>query len=164
MRRFLLAFATGCLLLACNEEPASVDVKRPLSHAREGAGVVLVEDRHCWVWTSSAVEGEMARWSGGCSSSRLATGYGRLQLFTRDGALLETYDGALADGAKKGHGVLQTGQLWFEGSFWKGKRTGNGEERTNGGDRYIGHFLDDKKAGRGIMMWANGDGYTGRWL
>lgn len=164
MRRNLLALAMGCLVLACNQAPGPIVARQPLNHARDSAGFVLLEDRSCKVWTSSAVEGEIARWSGFCNSVGFAMGPGRLQLFGRDGALLETYDGALVAGVRTGRGVLQTERLLFEGTFEHGKRTGRGEERTNGGDRYVGNFLDDKRAGRGILMQANGDGYYGRWL
>lgn len=162
MRRFLLVLAMGCLVLACNQGTGPVDAERSQNHTRVGEGFVYDKNRGCKVWTPSAVEGETARWDGGCDSAGFATGFGRLQLFTRNGALIETYAGLLKSGAKTGYGMVRTEQMLFEGVFKLGKRTGSGTLMSANGDGYNGRWLNDYPDGYGEAVVGHVD-FVGQW-
>ena len=90
---------------------------------------------------------------------------------------------------KSGVGVFQSSDksLYFKGDFVKGKKHGNGFEKTriaeydgdfvlgakeghcnsyklSDGDFYTGEFLDNHFYGLGVYTWDNGDIYHGNWL
>lgn len=43
------------------------------------------------------------------------------------------------------------------------RKHGKGVKVWANGDRYEGEWREDKQHGRGIYMWANGDRYEGEW-
>lgn len=80
-----------------------------------------------------------------------------------------TWNGACADGFAQGQGVVQwftDGQAndRFEGEYLDGRRNGHGVFIWASGNRYDGSFKDDHRTGRGVLTWAKkGERYEGEW-
>ena len=51
----------------------------------------------------------------------------------------------------------------YVGSWYAGKKSGEGELIYSNGDVFRGNWLDDKAHGEGILEYANGDLYQGMW-
>jgi hypothetical protein len=48
------------------------------------------------------------------------------------------------------------------GQFKKNKKNGKGTLYFDNGNKYIGDWIDDQKAGNGIFLWSNDNRYERR--
>ncbi|XP_055705402.1 alsin homolog [Phlebotomus papatasi] len=76
-----------------------------------------------------------------------------------------TYEGNFREGLYHGHGTLITDQFTYVGEFSGGARHGYGVLDDNAtGDKYMGMFVDGKKAGLGICVTMCGDYFEGNFM
>lgn len=140
----------------------------------------------CKVWSDEAPNPkDQVTWSGGCRDGK-ASGIGKLE-WKRDGKVLGTYDGNMADGRFDGPGRLRlpTGSGGFEqmegffrdgvigdiglyqdsagiiydGELKDGKPHGTGYSK-GGGEEYAGEFHEGKRHGIGVLI-AEDAAYVG---
>ncbi len=52
----------------------------------------------------------------------------------------------------------------YEGEWLNGRREGNGIQIWADGSRYVGEWRNNKACGRGTLYHADGDVYEGEWL
>ena len=57
--------------------------------------------------------------------------------------------------------ILNIGE--YEGEFKDDKKHGKGIFTFLDGQKYVGEFKDDKKHGKGVLIFPNGDKYSGEW-
>ena len=54
-------------------------------------------------------------------------------------------------------------RLGYEGELKDNKRQGKGMHIWPNGDKYEGEWFDDQKHGQGTFTWSDGDKYEGEW-
>lgn len=137
-----------------------------MAHAAEqGRWQPLADRPDCRVWNASPETDETAAWSGPCKDG-YAHGNGTLTWrYSADGERREeTYVGDMGKGRLHGLGVF----TWpngdrFEGHWQDDKANGHGVAVWADGARYEGGWRADKRHGYGVYMDANGDRYEGEW-
>ncbi|XP_059608301.1 alsin homolog [Phlebotomus argentipes] len=76
-----------------------------------------------------------------------------------------TYEGNFRDGVYHGHGTLITDQFTYVGEFSGGSKHGYGVLDDNmSGDKYMGMFVDGKRAGLGVCVTMCGDYFEGSFI
>src|SRR5262245_5476114 len=160
MQRFLISAAITILVLILSGDAGFMPSR---NQARTGEGFLIISTGHCRVWTTSAIDGEIALWNGRCDDLGFATGTGTLKLQRPDGTSIESYTGEFHIGAINGRGSWQSADGYYIGSFKDGEKDGKGELNLRG-ERYVGMFRADRRFGLGEMTWSNGETYRGRWL
>lgn len=142
------------------------------------AGEWLADKSGCRVWDPNPQLDETVTWSGGCSNG-YATGLGKVE-WMKDGARIETdqgawqdgkqagkgeqlwpighYVGDIADGLPNGQGVLSFEKFRYEGEFRDGKPNGTGSliqgDQTVRGTWKDGCFQGGRKISIGIPLSA----------
>ncbi|XP_055693648.1 alsin homolog [Lutzomyia longipalpis] len=87
-------------------------------------------------------------------------GYGVLEHHNK-----ATYEGNFRDGLYCGHGTLIGEQFTYVGEFSNGSRHGYGVLDDNiTGDKYMGMFVEGKKAGLGVCVTMCGDYFEGNFV
>ena len=71
------------------------------------------------------------------------------------------YKGCIKDFKKEGKGIEECDEYKYEGNFQNDKKNGKGLVIYSTGDQYIGEFKDDQLSGHGNYIWNNGDSYEG---
>jgi hypothetical protein len=160
MRLFHRSILLLCLLLA----GSSLLVDRRAINRRPDLldlfpGVVRAEGG-CGVWLDDVPEGGRVTWSGGCRD--FAEGVGRLEVFDRNGLMVESYYGNMTGGQKYGRGREMKNRDRYVGEFVSGLRSGYGDQIV-GGVHYRGEFRAGERWGRGAMTWLSRDIYVGEW-
>lgn len=74
------------------------------------------------------------------------------------------YKGDFVNGLRHGFGKDYRKNLKYEGEFKNDKKCGKGQIIFNSGDEYIGEFSDNKFNGYGRYKWKNGEEYIGYYL
>lgn len=69
-------------------------------------------------------------------------------------AIKATWDGACVDGLISGKGALKVGPVTYTGDFKQGQ-IASGELTMPGGGSYVGEFVDNSPAGRGVFKFPN---------
>lgn len=87
-------------------------------------------------------------------------GKGRLKTHTG----FVKYEGAWHDDKRCGYGVTKTSQSLHEGNYVDDLYEGAGIVLWRDGERYSGYFRQGKLHGYGRYEWTNGDVYSGQWL
>ena len=77
-----------------------------------------------------------------------------------------TYFGQIVDGIAEGKGIWYGTEEPFighryEGDWKNNKKEGKGIYYYNNGDRYEGNFINDKYDGKGVFYFSNGNRYEG---
>lgn len=73
-----------------------------------------------------------------------------------------TYIGEIKNFKKEGNGIETCDEYKYEGFFHDDMKNGEGLlVYLSTGDKYNGHFKDDKITGYGNYVWENGDSYIG---
>lgn len=74
------------------------------------------------------------------------------------------YKGDFINGLRHGFGKDYRKDLRYEGEFVNDKRCGKGQIMFSSGDEYKGEFIDNKFNGYGRYKWKNGEEYIGYYL
>jgi hypothetical protein len=78
------------------------------------------------------------------------------------------YDGEWKDGMRHGQGTLSfddVGVAKYEGGWANDKKSGKGKMVYASGNWYDGDWVADVKNGSGKMMWVtSGESYEGQWV
>ncbi len=74
------------------------------------------------------------------------------------------YKGNFANGLRHGFGKDYRNNVRYEGQFLNDKKCGKGQIMFISGDEYIGEFQDNKFNGFGRYKWKNGEEYIGNYL
>lgn len=84
-------------------------------------------------------------------------GFGRLEMKGH-----RTYEGHFRDGLFCGHGVMRTDGYTYIGEFANGMKCGYGVlDDAFGGDKYMGMFVDERRAGFGVSITMDGNYFEG---
>ena len=60
--------------------------------------------------------------------------------------------------------IYDKGEEVYEGEFVNNRREGKGRLIYENGSVYEGEWKDDEMNGRGVLKTADGDEYTGEWV
>jgi hypothetical protein len=80
------------------------------------------------------------------------------ELTFADGSI---YRGGMRGASIHGKGEYVSKAFKYEGDFNEGLKHGEGTYVWQNGDRYVGHFANDRPDGKGRYQFANGDSYDG---
>ena len=113
-----------------------------------------VEGTDCQVWSDEPLaQGEIIRWSGGCSEGKLS-GMGVLEVFAGDKRTLwfeGTMRSGMAEGPGKVEAAVKDGTERYDGGFTNGFFEGYGAYELSDGSRYEGGFRNDRPNGFGVV-------------
>ena len=117
----------------------------------------------CKVWNAFPNLNDSFTWTGGCKDGFLE-GSGLFEWISPNGAPAGKYEGSIMGGKFHGKGRLTyTDGAVYEGDFIDGKRTGKGVFIwAEDGQRYEGEFVDGKRHGYGVMKFSDGRVHQGR--
>ena len=148
----------------CLAVPVSFAADQPASAKAAADYWLPVEGTDCQVWSDEPLaQGEIIRWSGGCSEGKLS-GMGVLEVFAGDKRTL-WFEGTMRSGRAEGPGKVEAavkdGTERYDGGFTNGFFEGYGAYELSDGSRYEGGFRNDRPNGFGVYKGADGNIYQG---
>lgn len=89
-------------------------------------------------------------------------GHGVYELHCKDAPESEIYEGNFCEGLFHGHGMMRNNRYIYVGEYQANARSGYGVlEDLVSGDKYMGMFADNKRAGIGSCITNRGDYFEG---
>ena len=133
----------------------------PMNPAHAWGSWLVNPETGCKIWAFNPAKDTAFTWTGSCKNGYV-DGAGTVE-WIKDGNAVNQYTGQFLLGRAHGKGGFKEFHppTSYEGDYVNGRRSGKGVQIYANGDRYEGEWRYDSPNGKGKKTWIKGSNYVG---